>query len=100
MAAPSRGRHRSSDKEGRRTLARIEAVDGVVGVVIGHSVGGKALGRTGAAGDFRLQAPVPGGYKGVLQTSRGIQEVFVRFAPDGDAAAIADDIATTLARAR
>ena len=36
------------------------------------------MGRHYAAGDFKLQSEIPGGFKGVLQTSKGIQELFVR----------------------
>jgi hypothetical protein len=78
MTKQRRGRHQSTDKDGKRTIARIESISGVTGVVIGLSIGGKSIGRGRAAGDFKLQAEVPGGFKGVLQTSRGIQELFIR----------------------
>ena len=73
-----RGRHQSTDKEGKRTIAAIEAVSGVEAVFINRSIGGKSVGRTGAAGDFKLQGKTRGGYRGILQTSKGIQEIFVR----------------------
>ena len=72
-----RGRHRSTDKEGRKTLARLERIPGVAAVIISRSIGGKSIGRERAVGDFKLQAEVQGGFKGVLQTSKGIQEIFV-----------------------
>ena len=96
VSATSRGRHRSTDKEGGRTLARIEAVPGVAGVVIGHSVGGKNLGRPARTGSFRLQGQVAGGFRGVVQTSRGIQEVFVRLEEGADRPAVAAAIAAAL----
>lgn len=97
MPAASRGRHKSTDKEGRRTLARLEAVPGVTAIVIGHSLGGKSLGRTARTGDFRLQGAVAGGLKGVVQTSRGIQEIFVRVAQGADRQQVAAAIAAALA---
>ncbi len=90
MADRQRGRHRSTDKEGRRTIARLQGIPGVVAVLIGQSYGGKSIGRDRAAGDFKLQGEVQGGLKGVLQTSRGIQEIFVRV--EGDKALVAGRI--------
>jgi len=78
MPERRRGRHLSTDKDGKKTIAKLEKIPGVAAVVIGRSLGGKAIGRGSAAGDFKLQAEVPGGFKGVLQTSRGIQELFIR----------------------
>lgn len=80
MAAARRGRHQSTDKEGKKTLARLARIPGVVAVVISRSIGGKSVGRARAVGDFKLQSEVQGGFKGVLQTSKGIQEIFVRVA--------------------
>ena len=77
MGKTPRGRHRSTDKEGKETLARLERIPGVTAVIIGRSVGGKALGRGAAVGHFKLQSKVEGGFSGVLQTSRGIQEIIV-----------------------
>ena len=78
--AARRGRHRSTDKEGRQTLARLERIDGVAAVIISRSIGGKSIGRRRGVGDFKLQGEVAGGFKGVLQTSKGIQEIFVKVA--------------------
>lgn len=72
-----RGRHRSTDKEGRQTIARLEQISGVEAVIIGSSIGGKSIGRKRGVGDFKLQAEVQNGFKGVLQTSRGIQELIL-----------------------
>jgi len=79
-----RGRHQSTDKTGRKTIAKIERIAGVTAVVIGRSFGGKSIARGRAVGDFKLQAEVPAGFKGVLQTSKGIQEIFIRVAEDRD----------------
>lgn len=73
-----RGRHRSTDKEGRRTIDVLERIPGVEGVIISRSIGGKSIGRHCAAGDFKLQSEMPGGFRGILQTSKGIQELFIR----------------------
>ena len=53
--------------------------------MISHSIGGKSIGRHCAAGDFKLQSEMPGGFKGVLQTSKGIQELFIRVRDPSDA---------------
>ena len=78
MAGARRGRHRSTDKEGRETLTRLGRIDGVEAVIISRSIGGKSIGRRRGVGDFKLQGEVAGGFKGVLQTSKGIQEIFVK----------------------
>lgn len=80
-AAASRGRHQSTSKETRQTLQRIEALDGVIAVIIGHSYGGKSLGATGRTGQVRVQRKAPGGLKAVTQTSKGLQELFIRTHP-------------------
>ena len=79
-----RGRHRSTDKEGKRTIAALERIAGVEAVFINRSIGGKSIGRQRAAGDFKLQGEAPGGFRGVVQTSKGIQEIFIRVAEPGD----------------
>ena len=80
-----RGRHRSTDKEGRRTIDALERIPGVEGVIISRSIGGKSIGRHCAAGDFKLQSEMPGGFRGVLHTSKGIQELFIRVPDPSDA---------------
>lgn len=90
MTGQRRGRHQSTDKDGKKTIAGIESIPGVTAVVIGRSIGGKSIGRGRRVGDFKLQAEVPGGFKGVLQTSKGIQEIFIRV-PDRK-----DDVASAI----
>ena len=51
---------------------------GVVGVIIGRSYGGKSLGKHGKTGSVRIQRVVPGGLKAVTQSSKGLQELFIR----------------------
>jgi 2-keto-3-deoxy-L-rhamnonate aldolase RhmA len=75
---PSRGRHQSSSKECLRAISKIEALPGVVGVIIGRSYGGKSLGKSGRTGEIRVQREVPGGLKAVTQSSKGLQELFIR----------------------
>ncbi len=77
MGKERRGKHRSTDKEGQQTIARLENIPGVTAVIIGRSFGGKSIGRRRGVGDFKLQSEVQGGFKGVLQTSKGIQEIVV-----------------------
>lgn len=78
---PSRGRHQSTSKEGRALIRKIEALDGVIGVIIGRSYGGKSLGRTSRTGAIRIQRPVAGGLKAVTQSAKGLQEIFIRIEP-------------------
>lgn len=87
MAEKKQGRHQSTDKTGRRTIARLRGVPGVKAVVIGRSYGGKSIGRDRAVGDFKLQGEVQGGFKGILQTSKGIQELYISVTGEKEAAA-------------
>lgn len=75
---PSRGRHQSTSKECRITLKKIEAMDGVIGVIIGRSYGGKSLGAANRTGGIKVQRKQSGGIKAVTQTAKGIQEIFIR----------------------
>ncbi len=77
---PSRGRHQSTSKECRRTIEKIEALEGVVGVIIGRSYGGKSLGKQGRTGEVKVQRTEPGGIKAVTQSAKGLQELFIRTA--------------------
>lgn len=79
---PSRGRHQSTSKECRALLKRIEALDGVVAVIIGRSYGGKSLGNGRATGAIRIQRTVSGGLKAVMQSEKGLQEIYIRTHPD------------------
>ena len=85
--AKRRGRHQSTDKSGSQTITRLEKIAGVTAVVIGRSYGGKSISRGNAAGDFKLQSQVQCGFKGILQTSKGIQEIYVHVDGDREAAA-------------
>lgn len=79
---PSRGRHQSTSKECRTLLKKIEALDGVVAVIIGRSYGGKSLGQGGATGAIKVQRRMPGGLKAVMQSEKGLQEIFIRTVAD------------------
>ena len=78
---PSRGRHQSTSKEGAVVIRKIEALDGVLGVIIGRSYGGKSLGRTDRTGSVRIQRRQSGGLKAVMQSAKGLQELFIRVEP-------------------
>lgn len=79
MAGKSkRGAHTSTTRKARRTIVRLEGLDGVEAVMIGMSIGGKSIGRNATEGDFKIQREEEAGFKGVLQTSKGIQEIFIR----------------------
>ena len=75
---PSRGRHQSTSKECKETIRKIEALDGVIGVIIARSYGGKSLGQGTTTGSIRIQRKVSGGLKAVTQTEKGLQEIFIR----------------------
>lgn len=72
-------------------MKRIEALDGVSGVIIGRSYGGKSLGAGNATGAVRIQRQVSGGIKAVTQTEKGLQEIFIR-TEDGAEDGIAEEI--------
>lgn len=74
----SRGRHQTTSKECQKTLAKIEAMEGVIGVIIGRSYGGKSLGKGMTTGSIRIQRKVSGGLKAVTQSEKGLQEIFIR----------------------
>jgi len=59
-------------------MRRIEAMDGVVAVIIGRSYGGKSLGKGIPTGGLRVQRKVSGGLKAVTQSAKGLQEIFIR----------------------
>ena len=59
-------------------MRRIEALDGVIGVIIGRSYGGKSLGQGSATGAVRIQRKVSGGLKAVTQSAKGLQEIYIR----------------------
>lgn len=75
---PSRGRHQSTSKECARLLRHIEGMDGVLGVIIGRSYGGKSLGQGLATGSIRVQRTLEGGIKAVTQSEKGLQEIYIR----------------------
>ncbi len=72
-------------------MRRIEALEGVVAVIIGRSYGGKSLGQGIPTGAVKIQRKVSGGLKGVTQSEKGLQEIYIRTEPgmeDAIAAAI------------
>lgn len=75
---PKRGRHQSTSKECRELIRRIESLDGVAGVIIGQSYGGKSLGSDSRTGSLRVQRRTEGGIKAVMQSAKGLQEIFIR----------------------
>lgn len=80
LIMPSRGRHQSSSKECHRILHKIEAMDGVLGVIIGRSYGGKSLAQGIPTGGIKIQRKISGGLKAVAQSEKGLQEIFIRTA--------------------
>jgi len=90
---PSRGRHQSTSKECKALMRRIEAIEGVVGIIIGRSYGGKSLGTGSGTGSLKVQRKVPGGLKAVIQSSKGLQELFIRTEADRE-----DSIAEAILR--
>jgi len=72
-------------------MKRIEALEGVGGVIIGRSYGGKSLGAGKTTGSVRIQRNVSGGIKAVTQTEKGLQEIFIR-TEEGAEDGIAEEI--------
>ena len=62
-------------------MRRIEALEGVVGVIIGRSYGGKSLGQGIPTGAVKIQRKVSGGLKGVTQSEKGLQKIYIRTEP-------------------
>ncbi|HBM86345.1 MAG TPA: hypothetical protein DD423_06165 [Opitutae bacterium] len=85
---PARGRHQSTSKECKRIIQKIEAIDGVVGVIIGHSYGGKSLGQNSRTGSVKIQRRESGGLKAVTQSAKGLQELFIRVETGHEAQAV------------
>jgi hypothetical protein len=73
-------------------IDKIEAIDGVIGVIIGHSYGGKSLGKQCRTGAVKVQRIDEGGLKAATQSAKGLQELFIRTAA-GKESAIAQKIA-------
>ena len=53
-------------------------MDGVVGVIIGRSYGGKSLAKGSGTGAVKIQRKVSGGIKAVTQSEKGLQEIYIR----------------------
>ena len=75
---PTRGRHQSTSKECQRAIERLESLDAVTAVIIGRSYGGKSLGKDARTGSIKLQRQIPGGWKAVTQSAKGLQEIFIK----------------------
>ena len=59
-------------------MRTIEAMEGVLGVIIGRSYGGKSLGVGTRTGSVKVQRKISGGLKAVTQSAKGLQEIFIR----------------------
>ena len=88
---PKRGRHQSTSKECRDLIRRIESLKGVAGVIIGQSYGGKSLGSQSRTGSMRVQRVSDGGIKAVMQSAKGLQEIFIRV-EDSRLQAVTDEL--------
>jgi hypothetical protein len=62
-------------------IDRLNALDEVTAVIIGRSYGGKSLGKEGRTGALKLQRQVPGGWKAVTQSAKGLQELYIQTKP-------------------
>ena len=76
-----KGRHQSSCKDGKKSIKYIKSIQGVSAVIIGISVGGKSIGKNKTAGHVKIQREEEAGLKAILQTSKGIQEIFIKTDP-------------------
>jgi hypothetical protein len=59
-------------------IEKVEALDGVIGVIIGQSYGGKSLGKQSRTGAIKVQRIEAGGLKAATQSAKGLQELFIR----------------------
>ena len=59
-------------------MKKIEAMDGVIGLIIGRSYGGKSLGQGSTTGSIKIQRQVSGGIKAAMQSEKGLQEIYIR----------------------
>jgi hypothetical protein len=73
-------------------IDKIEAMEGVIGVIIGHSYGGKSLGKQSRTGAVKVQRIEVGGIKAATQSAKGLQELFIRTEAD-QVKAVAEKIA-------
>jgi predicted alpha/beta hydrolase len=74
-------------------IDKIEFLEGVIGVIIGHSYGGKSLGKQSRTRSAKVQRIEVGGIKAATQSAKGLQELFIRTKADQEEA-IAEKIAT------
>ena len=72
----TQGRHQSTCKAGKRTIARLRKLNGVKAVIIGRSTGGKSL-HEAKDGSIKLQTSTSSSIKAVMQTSKGVQEITI-----------------------
>lgn len=63
-------------------IDKIEALDGVIGVIIGRSYGGKSLGQQSRTGAVKVQRIEVAGIKAATQSAKGLQELFIRTESD------------------
>ena len=63
-------------------IDKIEALEGVIGVIIGHSYGGKSIGKQSRTGAVKVQRIEVGGIKAATQSAKGLQELFIRTEAD------------------
>lgn len=68
------GRHKTTCKTGKKTLEKLEKIPGVKSVIIGRSYGGKGL-HQGRDGILKLQLTKGHSITGVMQTSKGVQDI-------------------------
>jgi len=73
-------------------IDKIEAMDGVIGVIIGQSYGGKSLGKQSRTGAVKVQRIEVGGIKAATQSAKGLQELFIR-TETGNEKAVVEKIA-------
>lgn len=68
-------------------------MDGVTAVIIGRSYGGKSLGQQRSTGAIKVQRQMPGGLKAVMQSEKGLQELFIQTAENQE-----DEVSDAIAR--
>jgi len=82
-----KGRHQTTCKAGKRSIALIKTIEGVKDLVIGRSHGGKGL-HQAYDGAIKLQKSTLGGITGVMQTSKGVQDITILLESSADEAQV------------
>lgn len=92
--SPTRGRHKSTCKDGRKSIEWIQEIEGVKAVILGKTRGRIGRGKTGSV-KIQRQLDIPG-FKAVLTCSYGLQELVVILFSEEHRLPVSNKISQTL----